>query len=183
MISYSPAYGLSKLVQQYWLSFLLAYPRSHGFRPSANSVNIQVLYDPFFFKYLAFFMFHAVTFVVMAATMITTVLIVNGLSFPSFLVYHNTFLPRIPGKQKSPQYSLRQLLLLNKLTCKLLLRISFFLLYYGEFNICYSCGWHLEKKECWPSFRPEWSQLNHLGTRTFLLKFHIYFFKLLVICC
>lgn len=84
-------------------------------------------------------MLHAVTFVIMAAAMITTVLRVNALSFPSFLVYHNTFLPRIPGKQKSPQYSLRQLLLLNKLTCKLLLRISFFLLCYGKFNICYWC--------------------------------------------
>lgn len=36
-------------------------------------------------------MLHAVTFVVMAAAMITAVLAVNGLSFPSFLVYLSTF--------------------------------------------------------------------------------------------
>lgn len=35
-------------------------------------------------------MLHAVTFVVMAAAMITAVLAVNGLSFSSFLVYLST---------------------------------------------------------------------------------------------
>lgn len=44
-------------------------------------------------------MLHAVTFVVMAAAMITTVLAVNGLSFPSFLV-SQYFLPESQASRR-----------------------------------------------------------------------------------
>lgn len=50
-------------------------------------------------------MLRAVTFVVAAAAMITAVLTVSGLSFPSFPVYHSTF-PQNPrqAEESSVQF-------------------------------------------------------------------------------